>query len=312
MVVVNHLGGSGPDQDQPPSTAADRLEPEDTAWRIKDESLLWQDSSEHRRLFGSPGDGATNYREGAGLALAAAAVLVVLALLSAVAAEAELLRSSRAGDLVLRRLVPVLTLSLAVLLLSWVVACYSAARKAFYDRVRLLKARMVAEAVEELGKGLNLERLFVLNRKQLDEYHVLSVRQASIAFRNATTATMVAFAVLLAGALLAVQPHQDDSSRYVAGGLSALGATLSAFLSRNFFDSYRETAKELKDFYQEPARTGQLLALERLARDEAQPATINPELRRLMLEHLLNSLAPRRHKDPDVLTTSKGADTPPG
>lgn len=185
-------------------------------------------------------------------------------------------------------------------------ARYSAARKAFDDRVRLLKAAQVAEAVERLGEGLDLEHLFVLNRKQLDEYHVLSVRQASIAFRNATSASVVALAVLLAGALLAVQPDQDASSRYVAGGLSALGATRSAFLSGNFFASYRETAKELKDFYQEPARTGQLLALERLARDQARPATIDPDLRRLMVEHLLTGLAPPRHHDPQASADGAG------
>lgn len=89
--------------DAPPRAAPDAL-----GWRVEDQSLLWQDSGEHRRLFASADQDGTPFKEGAGLALGVAAALVVLALLTAVAADSDLLRTSRAADLLLRRLLPVL------------------------------------------------------------------------------------------------------------------------------------------------------------------------------------------------------------
>ena len=169
---------------------------------------------------------------------------------------------------------------------------YGAARRAFYERVRLLKAAQVEQAVMEVGHHLTLNGLFVLNRRQLDEYHVLSVRQASLAFRNAQAASIVAFVILIAGAIIALR-QQDDSGRYVAAGLSALGAALSAFLSRVFFRSYQDTRDQLRQYYYEPFRTSQVLALERLARTsgkEEEGWVIEEDLRKEIVLHLLNQI----------------------
>lgn len=70
---------------------------------------------------------------------------------------------------------------------------YVAAKRAFYDRVRSIKAQRVDAEVERLRKQdhLNLPNLFALNRRQLDEYHIVSVRQQAVALRNAQIASAI-------------------------------------------------------------------------------------------------------------------------
>lgn len=213
---------------------------------------------------------------GYAFALMVVAVMLQWLLTSQAVASLEVAR-------IIIRILQTLLVSGALVMVVVVAFRYTGARKAFYDRVRAYRADQVARAVNDLP----LVQLFRLNRRQLDEYHVLSVRQASISFRNATIASAVAFLILVFGALIAIQPTQDDSSRYIAGGLSALGATLSAFLSRNFFSSYKETAKQLRDYYEEPARTGRILALERLAMNPGQKGALHTDLQKLLVEALL-------------------------
>jgi hypothetical protein len=164
---------------------------------------------------------------------------------------------------------------------------HAGARRAFHDRVHATRADQVAQATRDLHPDLRLDQLFRLNRLQLDEYHALSVRQASVALRNAITAAAAACLFLAVGAL---QPAQDESSRYVAGGLCALGAVLSAALSGVFATSYKETARQLREHYQEPARTRRLLALERLAADPRQRGTLQLDLQKMPVKQLIEDL----------------------
>lgn len=103
---------------------------------------------------------------------------------------------------------------------------YAAARRAFYDRVRSIKAQRVDAEVERLRKQdhLNLPNLFALNRRQLDEYHTVSVRQQAVAFRNAQLASAIGFIVLLTGVIITMN-QAEDAERWVTAGLAGLGAT---------------------------------------------------------------------------------------
>lgn len=232
------------------------------------------------------------YSDSAGMALLASGVLVIVGFGAWLVMRSPGVTGGGDLPLMLLSLLSGLCIALAVVLWIGVGFVYMARRRAFYDRVRFLNARAVQEAVTDLGNGLTLEKLYVLNRRQLDEYHMLSVRQASIAFRNATIAAILAFTILVAGAIQVVQLAQDDAGRYIAGGLSALGAGLSAFVAAVFFRSYDKTSAQLREYYEEPARTGRILASERLARtqcgDESDSdPSLDPDLRRMIVERLL-------------------------
>jgi hypothetical protein len=210
-----------------------------------------------------------------------------------------------------RAVLEALLVLLGVITLGFAVAGmsrYLALRRAFYDRVRVAKASAVNEAVERLredadgSSGLRLPNLVVLNRRQLDEYHVLSVRQQQVAFRNAQFAAIVGFVLLVAGIILSFR-QDPGSDRYITAGLTALGSLLSGFISAVFYRSSDATAKQLRDFYKEPFRTGQVLMIERVAAlDDGNPD--DGMLRRLMVEHLLMELDPRRSDRPSTANES--------
>jgi hypothetical protein len=271
-------------------------------------SLLWQGSEERRFLFpGGRGDWTSPASAPrsllAAFVLAVAAVAFEWLLTSRSVASAEWLR-------ITIRIGQTLLLGLGLLLLGVVTSRYVRARRAFLDRVHALRADQVARAVDELEDDLPLAQLFRLNRQQLDEYHVLSVRQASTSLRNATVAAAVAVAVLVAGALVALQPTLDEASRYVTGGLAALGATLAAIVSRTFAVSYRETAEQLREHYREPARTARLLTLERLAADPSRENAVYVDLRKLLFKELLEDF--RGHDGARAAPGARATRTEPG
>jgi hypothetical protein len=271
-------------------------------------SLLWQDSQERQVLFpGGRGDWNSPTSAPASLlvafALAVATVAFEWVLTSRTVASAEGLR-------ITVRIVQTLLFGSGLLLLGVVTTRYVRARRAFFDRVHALRADQVARAVDELADGLPLAQLFRLNRRQLDEYHVLSVRQASTSFRNAAVAAAVAVAVLVVGAVVALQGAQTEASRYVVGGLAALGATLAAIVSRTFAVSYKETAEQLREYYREPARTARLLTLERLAADPSRENAVYVDLRKLLFKELLEDF--RGHDGARAAPRARATRTEPG
>jgi hypothetical protein len=148
---------------------------------------------------------------------------------------------------------------------------YFAARSAYRKRIQATAAAQVNAAITNTCKpgdgraALQLEDLFQLNRRQLDEYQVITRAQQRSAFRWAQVASVVALTVLVAGIVVALSVH-DDVQKYVSGGLSGLGSTLSAFVAKTFFESAQDANKQMKLYYLEPQRTGRLLAAERIAR----------------------------------------------
>jgi hypothetical protein len=148
---------------------------------------------------------------------------------------------------------------------------YFAARSAYRKRIQATAAAEVDAAIRHACTGgraaLQLEDLFQLNRRQLDEYQVITRTQQRSAFRWAQIASVVALAVLVAGIVVALSVH-DDVQKYVSGGLSGLGSTLSAFVANTFFQSAQDANKQMKLYYLEPQRTGRLLAAERIAREQ--------------------------------------------
>jgi hypothetical protein len=270
--------------------------------RGPESDLLWRNSPEYADLF-PPEDAsrwAWQHRATVPVALRYAFVLALVTVLLQWLLPAQ----EPASDDALRtavRIAQTLALTSGLFFLGVVWIRHAGARRAFHDRVHAARADQVAQATRDLHPDLRLDQLFRLNRLQLDEYHALSVRQASVALRNAITAAAAACLFLAVGAVVALQPAEDESGRYVAGGLCALGAVLSAFLSGVFALSYKETARQLREHYQEPARTGRILALERLAADPRQEkGALQLDLQKMLVKQLLEDL---RHN---------GSGAPPG
>lgn len=152
----------------------------------------------------------------------------------------------------------------------WCLTPYMASRHAFAQRRRATAAARVDLAIRQLGnegtQELPLTRLFQLNRRQLDEYQEMTKKQQKSAFLLTQMASVVAFLALVVGVVISFQ-DSPASQRYVAAGLSGLGALLSSFLASTFYKAHADANRQLNLYYLEPQRTGRILAAERLARD---------------------------------------------
>jgi hypothetical protein len=143
---------------------------------------------------------------------------------------------------------------------------YVSARNAYRSRRVATAAARVDKALADASRAkppLQLPDLFQLNRRQLDEYQVMTQRQQRSAFVWAQIASIFAFLVLVAG-IIAALSGDSNVGRYVSGGLSALGALLSGFLAKTFFATVKDANKQMNLYYLEPQRTGRLLAVERI------------------------------------------------
>ena len=182
-------------------------------------------------------------------------------------------------------------LFLAGVLVLLAMVPYWSSRRAYRQRRLATAATRVDRAIQRLAEPdetgqnrLPLARLFELNRRQLDEYQEMTKKQQRSAFLLAQAASVAAFLALLTGVLLSFQVD-TASERYVVTGLSGLGALLSGFLAKTFFESHRSANEQLNHYYLEPQRTGRILAAERLARyledpgKEYVPAMITQLLR---------------------------------
>lgn len=156
----------------------------------------------------------------------------------------------------------------AVLLAGYAFVPYASSRRAFLERLQFEKSEEVRKAVADidLHGTPQFQTLFELNRKQLDAYHVLTMRHAQASFRNAQVAALVGFSVLVAGVVIALQAT-DTSSRIAVASLSGIATLLSGYISKVFFVSNKQAMKDLADFYKQPLDASKLLAAERLVRD---------------------------------------------
>jgi hypothetical protein len=130
------------------------------------------------------------------------------------------------------------------------------------------------EVMEKEGqRRLQLPRLFVLNRRQLDEYQIMTKRQQRVAFALTWGAAIGGFVVLIAGLAMigALSKGVDPLDKAIAGGLTAIGAALSGYLGKTFYDGFKTATSQLNRYYEEPSLTGRLLAAERILDQMPEP-----------------------------------------
>ena len=150
---------------------------------------------------------------------------------------------------------------------------YLSTRSAYRQRRLALASARVDRAITQACEGANplkIEHLFELNRRQLDEYQLLTRKQQKSSFVSAQIASAVAFAVLVAGIVIALSGN-SDIEKYLTSGLTALGSLLSGFLAATFYKSARDANTQMNRYYLEPQRTGRLLAAERIVSHIAPP-----------------------------------------
>ncbi|SFR18694.1 hypothetical protein SAMN04488564_104894 [Lentzea waywayandensis] len=118
-----------------------------------------------------------------------------------------------------------------------------------------------AEEYEDLSR---YEGIVSSNQRLILQYHAMTTRQATSAYRNTQIAMAACLAVLLFGGVTVIQ-LQDGITRAIVGALAALGTGVASYLGATFIATYNRTLGQLNFFFGQPLVNSYLLAAERLS-----------------------------------------------
>ncbi|MEU6495714.1 hypothetical protein [Streptomyces sp. NPDC046984] len=113
------------------------------------------------------------------------------------------------------------------------------------------------------SRDLTLSHLWAVTNARLDLYHEIATRQAQQSFRNAQAAMVIGFLLLAAFVTVAFKASTTTGA-VVAGGLGAVSAALSGYVSRTFVKSQETAAEHLKAYFDQPLEFARYLTAERL------------------------------------------------
>ncbi|MDQ3678390.1 MAG: hypothetical protein M3401_16595 [Actinomycetota bacterium] len=164
----------------------------------------------------------------------------------------------------------------------------SAARARFQQQQEHRASQGVRAALDDLEESTALPALLRLNRKQIEEYHVLTKGQASSAYVASQIAMSAGLLVLLIGSAVAVALN-DPASKATAAGLTAIGSLLAGYIGRTFIRTYERTLVQLNHFFEQPLLNSYLLTAERLVGAVSQEN--RDEMYSRLIERSLDALA---------------------
>lgn len=110
------------------------------------------------------------------------------------------------------------------------------------------------------------------------------------------------------GGMEAVTSNQWES-RAVGATVSAIGAALSAFITKTFLDVHKLSLSQLNRYFRQPVLNSHVLTAQRLADQLVDPA-VKEEAYKAIIQRLA-SLIREDQQEPDIeLTTAKEASEP--
>jgi hypothetical protein len=167
------------------------------------------------------------------------------------------------------------------------VTALSTARARFQAEQEQRASQGVRAALDSLGETTELPALLRLNRRQIEEYHVLTKGQASSAYLASQVAMSAGLLVLLIGSAVALA-LDDAGSKAAAAGLTALGSLLAGYIGRTFIRTYERTLVQLNHFFEQPLLNSYLLTAERLVGAMSPPE--RDGMYRRLIERSLDAL----------------------
>ncbi|WP_405931004.1 hypothetical protein [Streptomyces sp. NBC_00827] len=144
---------------------------------------------------------------------------------------------------------------------------------------------IVQDGLRLASPHLTLPELWTVTHTRLDLYHDIATGQARRSFGNAQVAMIAGFVLLLVFVGVALNASTTAGS-VVAGGLGAVSAALSGFVSRTFVKSQEAAAAHLRAYFDQPLEFSRYLAAERLIAD----ADLKPEQRAEVLTSLVEAM----------------------
>ncbi|MFC8886387.1 TRADD-N-associated membrane domain-containing protein, partial [Streptomyces cinereoruber] len=113
------------------------------------------------------------------------------------------------------------------------------------------------------GAHLTLPALWDTTHARLTHYHNLALQHAKRSFKSAQAAMWAGFLALGGFVWIAFQAS-TTAGAVVAGGLGAVAAALSGFITKTFIRSQEASADHLRSYFDQPLELSRYLAAERL------------------------------------------------
>jgi hypothetical protein len=144
-----------------------------------------------------------------------------------------------------------------------------------------------AEADEAKDERLTLAALWDVTHKRMGYYHTIVTGQAKRSFIAAQAAMGIGFVLLVVFAVLAAEA-KTTTAAISAGGLGAVSAALSGYISKTLIRSQESAAGHLRAYFDQPLELSRYLAAERLLADAKE---LTPDQRAAILTSLVQSIA---------------------
>ncbi|MEU8919509.1 hypothetical protein AB0D10_01060 [Kitasatospora sp. NPDC048545] len=143
-----------------------------------------------------------------------------------------------------------------------------------------------AQTLAELKNHTELATLLEINQRQIDQYHAIATGQADRSFVTAQRAMASGLLVIMACFIAGLMVPSNEV-RWFLGALGAVGAAISAYLSKTFLFVYKESQAQLNRYFDQPVLNGYYLTAERLA-DGIQDGP-QGDMRRRIIEQVLEA-----------------------
>lgn len=152
-------------------------------------------------------------------------------------------------------------------------------------------------AQEDTQARLTLPELWAVTHRRLDHYHGIALGQARRSFLNAQIAMGLGFTLLIAFVVVAFNAS-TTAGTVVAGGLGAVSAALSGYVSRTFIRSQEAAAGHLRAYFDQPLEFSRYLAAERLMADVGLSEDKRAEVLSLLVQAMITGPASPTSKSP--------------
>ncbi|MFC8645438.1 hypothetical protein ACFUC2_32475 [[Kitasatospora] papulosa] len=139
--------------------------------------------------------------------------------------------------------------------------------------------------------ALALPELWETTHARLNLYHEIATSQAKTSFRNAQVSMCAGFVLLVLFVVLALNAS-TTAGAIVAGGLGAVSAALSGYVSRTFIRSQEAAATHLRSYFDQPLELSKYLAAERLVADGGLTQEQRGEVLSVLVQAMVAAPAP--------------------
>jgi len=146
------------------------------------------------------------------------------------------------------------------------------------------RAKELANLVERAQGALSVGILFDVYSKRIEKYQTETQARAGWSFIFAIVAMLSGLSFVVWGGMEAVTSNQE-AVRIAGATVSAIGAALSAFITKTFLDVHKLSLSQLNRYFRQPVLNSHVLTAQRLA-DQLDDPAAKEEAYRAIIQRL--------------------------